>query len=72
MFYICSEGKDADQLCINCSADLCLSFRKSKKLVFLGPSSYINEHHDQLLLLFLYEYHLAPNANILMCKTALR
>ena len=35
LYYPFSKNNGTDQLCSNCTADLCLSFRIGKKYVFL-------------------------------------
>ena len=40
LYYLSSENKGADQLCSYCTADLRLSFRIGKNLVFSWHSSY--------------------------------
>ena len=40
LYYLCSENKEAEQLRSYCAADLHLSFRICKKLVFLLRGSF--------------------------------
>ena len=40
---MCSENKNADQLCSNCTADLCLCLCLGLLLVFVRSGSYLGK-----------------------------
>ena len=52
MFYLCSKNKGADQLHVNCAADLHLCFGICIKQVFSWPSWYdqLRDNYNNLSL----------------------